>query len=268
MTRSFVIIVAALASVAMLAPATASAKWGKKCKKQKKQWEKVCVPGWIQGNYFQVQVPAKLAEVLLKKGGAIETGEYWRDFDGDGFGDADAKVRPCPKKWRADNNADCDDGNADVHPDAEELCGDDVDENCNGEVDEGCSSGVACPCFTAEEIGAAHASFTSTQWDSSTLTCEDHYAGDDTWHWDYAELTWAGSLTADGQTESQSARFYGLDYVDGAAGTLCIKYVTEIGAEYYEDYVEFPLSAEEHEVCMDTILQFADSAGIQCMVTP
>jgi len=42
------------------------------------------------------------------------------DVDGDGFA----------------GHADCDDGDASIHPDADEVC-DDVDNNCNGIVDEG-----------------------------------------------------------------------------------------------------------------------------------
>ncbi len=68
---------------------------------------------------------------------------YFLDADGDGFGDAsrpryscDQEGPPGYSEWAGD----CDDTEADVHPEAEEVC-DGIDNNCNGEVDEnGCGS--------------------------------------------------------------------------------------------------------------------------------
>ena len=48
----------------------------------------------------------------------VDTGDI--DADGDGYTRADG---------------DCDDTNADIHPEAEEVPGDKVDSNCNGEDD-------------------------------------------------------------------------------------------------------------------------------------
>jgi hypothetical protein len=60
-----------------------------------------------------------------------------RDADGDGFEDS-ACCNPVPT-GRFDSNCgpDCDDGDRDVRPGAQELC-DGKDNNCNGVVDEGC----------------------------------------------------------------------------------------------------------------------------------
>ena len=41
--------------------------------------------------------------------------------------------------------ADCDDSNAEVHPDAEERCGDLVDDDCDDQTDEGCDVASAGP---------------------------------------------------------------------------------------------------------------------------
>lgn len=65
-----------------------------------------------------------------------------RDLDGDGYGDpADVVRTMCvPPAGYVQNNTDCDDARADVHPDAPEIC-DDFDENCNNVVDD-----VGLPC--------------------------------------------------------------------------------------------------------------------------
>ncbi len=58
---------------------------------------------------------------------------HGRDRDGDGFGDAaDVTTSPClPAAGWVANDEDCDDGDAQVHPGAAELCGE-ADRNCNG----------------------------------------------------------------------------------------------------------------------------------------
>ena len=64
----------------------------------------------------------------------------WRDGDGDGFGDADAAVEACvlPDGY-LDDASDCDDGDADVNPDALEVC-DGADNDCDGTTDGGLTS--------------------------------------------------------------------------------------------------------------------------------
>ena len=62
---------------------------------------------------------------------------WYADGDGDGFGDAGLSYVSCdaPKGYVAAKRADCDDGDAAVNPDAEELC-DGIDNDCDGETDE------------------------------------------------------------------------------------------------------------------------------------
>jgi hypothetical protein len=61
---------------------------------------------------------------------------YHLDADEDGYGDPDLAVEDCemPPGY-VENDEDCDDGDAAIHPDAEELC-DGLDNDCDAFVDE------------------------------------------------------------------------------------------------------------------------------------
>ncbi|MBL7942693.1 MAG: hypothetical protein JNM00_07995, partial [Flavobacteriales bacterium] len=64
---------------------------------------------------------------------------WYYDGDGDGFGDASNPVVDCvsPGPGWTEVGGDCDDSNADINPDAVEICNNGIDDNCNGQVDEG-----------------------------------------------------------------------------------------------------------------------------------
>ena len=65
-----------------------------------------------------------------------EEGTWYPDADEDGFGAADGAVEGCdPGAGWLEEGGDCDDGDAAIHPGAEEHC-DEVDEDCDGAVDE------------------------------------------------------------------------------------------------------------------------------------
>ena len=61
---------------------------------------------------------------------------WYEDADGDGFGNELSPVRKClvPAGYSAEAE-DCDDNNANIHPNATEIC-DEVDNNCNALFDE------------------------------------------------------------------------------------------------------------------------------------
>ncbi|CAH0999303.1 hypothetical protein LEM8419_00601 [Neolewinella maritima] len=66
-----------------------------------------------------------------------EAARYYRDADGDGFGNMDAAKLLCaPEDGFVSNASDCDDADPSVHPGAAELC-DGKDNDCDGTVDEG-----------------------------------------------------------------------------------------------------------------------------------
>ncbi|MFH1462987.1 MAG: MopE-related protein [Pseudomonadota bacterium] len=69
------------------------------------------------------------------------TGEvrWFQDADGDGWGDATAWQTACapPSGYVGEaQTGDCDDDDASIHPEAEEVCSDLTDNNCDGEASE------------------------------------------------------------------------------------------------------------------------------------
>ncbi|HEX2532107.1 MAG TPA: MopE-related protein, partial [Chitinophagaceae bacterium] len=65
---------------------------------------------------------------------------YYRDADGDGYGDAALSVRACTQPaGYVPNSIDCKDSDAAMYPGKPEVC-DGKDNNCDGQVDEGVSA--------------------------------------------------------------------------------------------------------------------------------
>ena len=68
--------------------------------------------------------------------GVVGSTTWYTDSDGDGFGDPDAASDSCDgSSGLVADDSDCDDDDADVHPDATEVC-DEIDNNCNGWTDD------------------------------------------------------------------------------------------------------------------------------------
>jgi len=67
---------------------------------------------------------------------AVDAPLWYPDADGDGYGDPDGGVQQCYESGDlVSNDGDCDDTDADVNPDAAELCNE-IDDNCDGDIDE------------------------------------------------------------------------------------------------------------------------------------
>ncbi len=72
---------------------------------------------------------------------AVDAATWYSDADGDGYGDTTSAVVECTQpSGTIGVGGDCDDGDAAVSPDAEEVC-DGVDNDCDGTVDVGASDG-------------------------------------------------------------------------------------------------------------------------------
>jgi len=92
-----------------------------------------------------------------EEGEPLGAKDWWPDEDEDGFGDAGgAPERACsgPEGW-VDNDADCDDQDGLVHPDAIENCGDGIDNNCDG-------GAAGCGLFGELDAGDAQAVLEAT----------------------------------------------------------------------------------------------------------
>jgi hypothetical protein len=69
----------------------------------------------------------------------VGTATWYRDADGDGFGTPYESLVSCaPPDGYTSDTSDCDDGDAGVHPDATEICGDGIDNDCDGGPSPGC----------------------------------------------------------------------------------------------------------------------------------
>ncbi len=91
-----------------------------------------------------------------------EAAAWYTDLDGDGYGDPDAMVSDCAVPAGAVANADdCDDADAGVHPEADEVC-DGVDNNCNGLIDDSDPAVVGQTAWYPDADGDGFGAFDAT----------------------------------------------------------------------------------------------------------
>jgi len=78
---------------------------------------------------------------------------YYRDADGDNYGDLLNSVETCddtPPSGYVTDNTDCDDNDSSIHPGAPELC-DNKHNDCDGEYDEGCECAAGLDGFPCDD---------------------------------------------------------------------------------------------------------------------
>lgn len=79
---------------------------------------------------------------------ACDTIKYYKDNDGDGYGNSDSMFKGCYQPAGYVNlKNDCNDSNAAINPGATEIC-DGIDNNCNGKIDENTVSAIVTPAGT------------------------------------------------------------------------------------------------------------------------
>jgi hypothetical protein len=67
---------------------------------------------------------------------AADVPTWYTDADGDGYGDASLSSESCTAPTGSvDDDSDCDDGDASIHPAAAEIC-DEIDNDCDGYIDD------------------------------------------------------------------------------------------------------------------------------------
>jgi len=83
---------------------------------------------------------------------AVDEPTWWADGDSDGYGDIEESTEACdvPTGY-VDDDTDCDDGDAEVNPDATEICGDGIDNDCDAMVGD-CGVGAQMPAETADSV--------------------------------------------------------------------------------------------------------------------
>src|SRR5688572_653663 len=80
---------------------------------------------------------ASNAVTITKTTGCCVPVTFYRDADGDGYGNPNSSLQSCsaPAGY-VSNKQDCNDNNPAINPAAVEICGNGIDDNCNGVIDE------------------------------------------------------------------------------------------------------------------------------------
>ena len=112
--------------------------------------------------------------------GAIDQTLYYRDFDGDGYGDPDGETWLCEETGGFVENADdCDDARALVSPEGTELCDRLLDEDCDGTVDEAGAADASTWYADTDQDGYGDAANTTLACDAPTDFTDDASDCDD-----------------------------------------------------------------------------------------
>ena len=140
---------------------------------------------------------------------AIDAETWWIDADGDGYGGSYSYTQCDQPSGTVDNSDDCDDVDADINPDADEVC-DGQDNDCDGDTDE--DSAIDAETWYADSDGDGYgdASTTTDACDEPSGYTEDDSDCDDS---DSAVYPGAAETPMDG-TDSNCDGTDGCDDLD------------------------------------------------------
>ncbi|HJN72290.1 MAG TPA: MopE-related protein [Myxococcota bacterium] len=123
---------------------------------------------------------------------------YWEDADGDGYGNEDKSQQACdkPDGWKS-NKKDCDDTDADINPDAAEIC-DGEDNDCDSATPEDGTASVGSASYGTIQAAVDAAS----SGDTVTICDGTFYENIDTSvSLTLESLNGSGSVTLDGRSK-------------------------------------------------------------------
>ncbi len=108
---------------------------------------------------------------------AADASVWFTDSDGDGFGDSETAQSACAQPdGTLSQGGDCDDSNAEINPDAVDLC-DDVDDNCSGDETDALDAKTWYPDSDGDGFGDADGAFSTCDTPQNGLTddsdCDD-----------------------------------------------------------------------------------------------
>ena len=98
----------------------------------------------LAANYIQtrltglshIDAESAVTKEINDNNGDIQTLIWYADADGDGFGIESLQTESCTRpEGYAENIGDCNDENAEINPEVQEIC-DGIDNNCNTTVDD------------------------------------------------------------------------------------------------------------------------------------
>jgi len=186
---------------------------------------------------------------------------FYLDVDGDGFGDATNQVQACEAPSGSTTDAsDCDDGDATVNPDAEEVC-DGVDNDCDGSSDGSDASDAATWYADGDGDGDGDPLSTSVACTQASGTVANDLDCDDT---DGAISSHATELCdgvdndCDGSVDEDDASDAGTWYGDGdgdgfgdssSATTACSAPASHVADATDCDDSEASVNPDAEEVC-------------------
>lgn len=168
------------------------------------------IPGAACGECGDGLWRCELGDVVCD--GATDKTLWYRDADGDGFG-TDESLAACAVTglFRVTVTGDCDDSNAEVHPNAAERC-DGADDDCDGTPDDGVMNGCMGCDTLPETLGDACGADSSGEWvcaGRNSVRCEG------------ANLNACGGTTTLGGDPGDSCGACGELVCDGAESVRC-----------------------------------------------